>query len=338
MGRTAMSLASALIAILAMAVAAGTWLYLYLRYGREHVAAPVSGPVAEPPDEWSPVQLGLLWNYGQLQLSDMVASMLDLVRRGVLRLIAEPVSVLEVGGIAGVTQHYDFFIERVPGGDDRLTEAERYLMDEILFRYGSGEGPVSLFDTMVEGARNFQAACGRFDTWRRIAEREPTPFAFEDPLSLRMSRVCVTAGLATLAAGSAIALLWPSILVLPLLLLGTFMIPGSKTVHRRTRDAVAALARWQAFRRHLDEWSAVRDGPAHSVVLLEQYLVYGVSLGVARTVIRAFQMLLPTRGTISAHMSMYRPAFALEVDAFSQALVAVAGGPRGPGSGGTGET
>ena len=246
-----MSVLSWLVPTLVTVAGAGIWLHLYLRYGREHVGEAAPPCLSEPPYDWTPVQLGLLWNWGRLRPTDMIASLLDLVRRGLLQLSAEPTSVLPMGGIAGTTQYYEFFVERVPRRDRDMTAAERFLTDEILFRYAAGEQRASLTHAMIEGARHHPETCSRFEDWRQLAESEPRPFAFEDPVSRRMSAVGLTVGLVMLISAWPIAMLCRSAAAVLPILVGCLMLPGSKAIRRRTPEAVAALSRWQAFRRHL---------------------------------------------------------------------------------------
>ena len=305
---------------LVMVIGAGIWLWLYFRYGREHVAEAAPEVLAEPPYDWTPVQLGLLWRYGRLQPADMIASFLDLVRRRALDLMAEPTSVLHAGGLAGIAQQYEFFVERVPRSRVSLTAAERYLVDEILFRYARGEHRTSLTYVMIEGAREHRETCARFDDWREIAEGEAPPLPLEDPLSKRMSRAGMAVGLVMLILAWPLAVLSPNALIVPLIVLGCLMLPGSKAIRKRTPEAAAALSRWQAFRRYLLQWSSLTDGPAHSVVLWEKYLTYGVTLGAARRVIDGFRLLYPSRENIAEARDMYESVFSPGADPFGRAL------------------
>jgi len=280
------------------------------------------------------VQLGRLWNQGGLGLRDMVASLIVLVRRGVLELRAEPVSVLEAGGLAGVSGEYECVLARVPGREGEMTAAERYLGEEIAFRYAGGKASASLTEAMVEGARNHQAACARVARWRAMAEEEPTPFPFEDSASRRMSARGTTLGAAMLAGSFLLGVVFPSLMILALVLVAAAMTAGSGVIRRRTPEAAEALARWQAFRRHLVEVSSLRDVPAHAAAIWEKYLVYGISLGVARQVIDGFRLLHPTRGNIDASRDLYSSVFALGGDPFCRAFASLAakGGPAGEGA------
>jgi hypothetical protein len=323
-----------LVPTLLTAVGAGIWLRLYLCYGREPVSANPPALLSEPPYEWTPVQLGRLWTQRGLGLRDMVASLIDLVRRGVLELRAEPVSVLEAGGLAGVRGEYDCVLARVPSREGEMTVAERYLVEEIAFHHARGKASASLTEAMVEGARHYHAACARVARWRALAEAEPIPFPFEDPVSRRMSARGMTLGLAMLAGSFVLGAVFPSMAVFALVGVAAAMTAGSGVIRRRTPEAAEALVRWQAFRRHLVAMSSLRDVPAHSAAIWEKYLVYGVSLGVARRVIDGFRLLHPTRESISMSVDLYNSVFALGGDPFCRAFASLAakGGSAGDGA------
>jgi hypothetical protein len=55
-----------------------------------------------------------------------------------------------------------------------------------------------------------------------------------------------------------------------------------------------AMARWEAFRRHLKHFSGLRDAPAAAVVIWEQYLAFATALGVADRVRKQVRAIVPT--------------------------------------------
>ena len=301
----------------------GVWLYIYFRYGQEPTPKVAPGVVREPPSDWTPTQVGLLWGWGRLRPRDMVASFLDLVRRGVLRLHATPVDILLAGGLAGTDQEYDFVVERVRSTAERVTPAERYLIDEVLFHYAPGRKQASLRYLMMEGARDHLKACGRTDRWREIAEKEPTPFAFEDGQSKRMSRVAVAVGFAMLGLAYPIAVMFESPIAVLAIVVGGVMVAGSKAVRRRTQEAAEALASWQAYRDYLAEQSTLSDSPAHAVAIWEKHLIYAVTLGTAHRVIDRFRMLYPTMENTRYSTHLYPSVFFLGGDLFDRALASL---------------
>ncbi|MBA3491916.1 MAG: DUF2207 domain-containing protein [Rubrobacteraceae bacterium] len=74
---------------------------------------------------------------------------------------------------------------------------------------------------------------------------------------------------------------------------------------RRTPKGALLHARWQAFRRYLNDFSRVEDSPPASLALWEQYLVYGIALGVAEQVLEAARLHAPPE--VAQGGSFYSP-------------------------------
>jgi uncharacterized membrane protein len=62
---------------------------------------------------------------------------------------------------------------------------------------------------------------------------------------------------------------------------------------RRTPKGALLHARWHAFRTYLKDFSRMEDAPPASLALWEQFLVYGIALGVAKDVLAAARLHAP---------------------------------------------
>ncbi len=62
---------------------------------------------------------------------------------------------------------------------------------------------------------------------------------------------------------------------------------------RRTPQGALANAKWLAFKRYLEDFSHLEEAPPISLVLWENYLVYGIALGVADDVLEAARLGAP---------------------------------------------
>jgi uncharacterized membrane protein len=76
---------------------------------------------------------------------------------------------------------------------------------------------------------------------------------------------------------------------------------------RRTRKGALLHARWWAFRRYLTDFSRMEESPPASLALWEQFLVYGIALGVAEQVIEAVRLKAPPE--IAEGGSFYSPGY-----------------------------
>jgi len=278
--------------LLMVVAGVGTWASLYLRYGREYEEENPIEYLREPPEEWRPNEVAFVWRWGELSAQDMTATLMDLVRRGALKLIVTTERHERLGGLLGESVEEEYAIERVREQQEYLSDSERYLVRSILFHDVSGD-MVSM-DTFQEKARKDpRGAYSRFKAWRSLAKREAKRVAVVDPVSKRMLGV---------GAGLGFGIFFLSIILVGMTqspgfvvsaFVGFALIPGSYAILRRTPEAARQLHRWQAFRRYLTDFSQLKQYPAPAVILWEQYLVYAVTLGVADKVIGQFQELYP---------------------------------------------
>ena len=269
-----------------------TWLALYLKYGREHRPATEMQYLRDMPNDWTPNQVAYVWRWGHLGPNDMTATLMDLVRRGALKLIVSTETHAVLGGLLGERTEQEYVIERVRDYRGELSDSEQYLISRVLFHDVPGD-MVSL-DTFQKKARGSpRGAQKRFKNWLKRAKKEAKRMEVVDPASKTALGVCI--GLAVILVMGSIAL--GGMLESPTFLMsgivGFALIPGSFAIMRRTPQAADALHRWQAFRRYLTDFSRLQEYPPPAVTLWEHYLVYAITLGVADRVIEQFKELYP---------------------------------------------
>ena len=71
--------------------------------------------------------------------------------------------------------------------------------------------------------------------------------------------------------------------------MGVFIQSGEKL----TPEGLAEAAKWKAFKKHLGEYNITKKYPIDSIVLWEQYLVYGTVLGISQKVLEQFLVSIP---------------------------------------------
>jgi uncharacterized membrane protein len=268
------------------------WFILYLGYGREYQEANAPQYVREPIEGWTPNEVAYLWRQGSFGPQDMTATLMDLVRRGGLRLIVKQQEHQRLGGLLGTYAEEEQYLERVQGFAGEMRPSEGYLIEEILFRGHHSPGQQVSMDEIREDAKdNPTSARARYEHWRSVAAKESEKMPLHDP----QSKVAMGFGMALGALMFlSVFLLGPALgspTVMAPGFVGFALIPGSLAIRRRTRQAAAALHRWQAFRRYLTDFSLLSEYPAPAVVLWEQYLVFAITLGVADRVIEQFKEL-----------------------------------------------
>lgn len=243
----------------------------------------------EPPEDLHPVDLAMLWSAarGRVRPKNAYrAQMLHLART----------RVIEVQAVGRVTDPEDFrlrLLHRPDGIDGEFVE--------FLFT-GDGQQPVSMRSIKNTGRR----ATDLRDWWKKAGNRTKRYVTQVVKGRSRGERTAlVLVALAAAAYGY-----WRSVgfheggalfdgLVGPL---AAWLIPvalaswlvATRFIHPRLpAELRERVARWEAFRRFLKEFSTFDDAPALAVIVWERYLVYAVALDVADRVEKQVRELLP---------------------------------------------
>ena len=99
-------------------------------------------------------------------------------------------------------------------------------------------------------------------------------------------------------------------------------------------------ARWQAFRSYLEDFSRIEEAPPISLVLWEQFLVYGIALGVAEDVLAAARFAAPEALVETSsifwysHQGYYGGHSSNAIEGISRSLSGAFAAPSSGGGGG----
>jgi uncharacterized membrane protein YgcG len=259
--------------------------------------------VREPLEGWTPNEVGYLWKWGGLDVHDMTATLMDLVRRGALRLLVTKETHPRLGGLLGRAVEEEQYLERVREFEGELRSSERYFINDILFRGLSPGERVSMEQLRASTKEHPTAAYSRYRRWKKLAEGESERLPLIDPKSKVAMGVGMAIGVFMFVSMFALVAALQSPVAIVTGFVGFGLIPASTAMRRRNTQAAMALHQWQAFRRYLTDFSRLKEHPAPAVALWEQYLVFAVTLGVAERVIEQFKELYPTvvsQGQVSA--------------------------------------
>jgi uncharacterized membrane protein len=114
---------------------------------------------------------------------------------------------------------------------------------------------------------------------------------------------------------------------------------------RRTEKGALHYKKWMNLKKFLKDFSLIKERPPESIVLWEQFLVYGVTLGVSKEVQKAMEIILPDQnirsgifvGGVNYH-TFNLGGFTSGANSFSSAFASASGtsGSGGFGGGGGG--
>jgi len=313
-----------LFGLLLVVLSLGMMTFVYLHYGREPKVDYGERYEREPPTNDPPAVIGaIISQKPSVGAREFTATLFDLIRRGVLE--AQPVSVKE-GGLLGEKTMTDLRVDvgsRDPGSIEDFERRVLTVAERVLSR-----GPVNLtdFEERIKDDRqanrssyeSFSDALKREVEGRDLVERSPGRW---------LGPVAVLLGLAGAAwfvlslfgvnAGALIPLIFSNIFVFAIVAVVVWVAfrrvfgkAGSALNRmwvRRTSKGALLHARWQAFRRYLNDFSRMEESPPASLALWEQFLVYGIALGVAEQVLEAARLHAPPE--VAHGGSFYSPGY-----------------------------
>jgi uncharacterized membrane protein len=301
-----------LFGLVLVVLSAGTMAYVYLRYGREPKVDYDERYEREPPTNDPPAVIGaIISQKPSVGTREFTATLFDLIRRGVLK--AQPVSVKK-GGLWGEKTMTDLRVDLGSGESGSLEDFERRVL--TVAKRVLSDGPVNLtdFEERIKDGDDRQANRSSYESFRDAVKREVERRDLVERSPGRwLGWAAFMLGLAGAAwfvlslfganVGALISLVFSSFFVLVFAAVVVWVVfrrvfgYAGSAMHRmwvrRTPKGALLHARWQAFRRYLNDFSRVEDSPPASLALWEQFLVYGIALGVAEQVLDAARLHAP---------------------------------------------
>ena len=365
-----------LFGLLLVVVSVGVMAFVYQRYGRE---PQVDYPVRyerEPPTNDPPAVIGaIITQKPSVGSREFTATLFDLIRRGVLR--AQPVSVKQ-GGFWGEKTVTDLRVHLGSYDPGSIEDFERSVLALEVFErrvLNVAErvllhGPVNLtdFEERIKDGDDRQANRSSYESFRDAVKREVerrdlverSPGVWLGPATLVLGlagAAWFVLSLFGVPVGALISLIFSSFIgfvgaavvvwVVSRRVFGHADSALGSALHRmwvrRTLKGALLQARWQAFRRYLNDFSRMEESPPASLALWEQFLVYGIALGVAEQVLEAARLHAPPQvaeggsfyspGIIGSISGPYVFSFSNLENDFSEAFTPLSSSGSGGGGG-----
>ncbi|MEQ8176381.1 MAG: DUF2207 domain-containing protein [Syntrophomonadaceae bacterium] len=272
-------------------------LLLWRRFGRRHPTVFDGDYYRDLPATYSPAELSVLWNYKKMKAQDLTATILDLARRRFIRLDQETVEVRRLLGSKEVaTYRVTFLPPPDPGAARRSQDAvlqphEQQLLDFL--RDEVGEGRESLHLTDVESFSK-QKATEFYGFWKEwtsgLIDRGEGSKFFDTSGNVTLFTVLGGVGLFMLGGFLARQSV---VLGMSMIIAGALLLFIPLRFKRRSASGQEDYVRWQAFKRFLQHFSEMQRHEIPSLIIWEHYLVYAVTLGVAKEVIKQLEVVFP---------------------------------------------
>ncbi len=254
---------------------------LWYRRGRDPEVGLVAELLSEPPSEAPPGVVGTLLDE-RADIKDVLASLVDLGRRGYLDMIESQVS----RGLLGLGRGSEFTFRRTGKPWDDLAAFERTILDRVF--KGSAE-------KSLDSLRNqFYSALPDI---KHGLYQQSVQYGFfrSSPESVRQKFAAAGAGLLILTVGAGIAasvLLaqTASAVICPFVAVGIVavaLIIAGQAMPVKTRLGAEHAARWRAFRRYLQEIER-HSKLEEATDRFDRFLPYAVAFGLERSWINKF--------------------------------------------------
>ena len=272
---------------------------LWRKYGRRHTTDFTGDYYRELPDTYSPAELSVLWNYNKMKASDITATILDLARRNFLYLKEERVETRKLIGTKTTTT---YLLEFLPVPEPRtlrrpeeatLLPHEQELISFLQTQIGGGKESIYLTDIEQYAKKYGESFFEFWQGWTASVMENSADHEFFDH-SGKMPTFAILGGLGLLFLGSALlAKTGAGAVGFALVIAGGLFLFIPRQFKRRSKKGEEDYVRWKAFQKFLLHFSEMQRYEIPSLVIWEHYLVFAVTLGVAKEVIKQLELIFP---------------------------------------------
>lgn len=279
----------------------GYLIVTYGRYGREPELPPLEYE-REPPRDIPPAVVPAILTQSQATPSEVVkgfaATVLEAARLGYLR-IEEYQNPVLMGLVRSTKRRYELTPagKALLGGEAVSTSGRKGRVLEpferealrVLF-HEAGDGETVTETEMRRWAQQLRGSKTRLyrftEEWGKQMRQwfEHHYFRLDDAQSEQARRQYLKQLLVTGGIGTLVTFPVSLFIVLPVSLV--LALVAAISLSRRSPEAAREYQRWDAFKRFLTDFSAMREAGPELLPLWERYLVYAVSLGVAEQMLR----------------------------------------------------
>jgi len=253
----------------------------------------------ELPSDITPAVLSKLMSIQGVGSKDLLATLIDLVRRRYLK-------VEEISFGRKKDYRFTLLISQI----DNLKKHEEYLIHWLFYSIGDGE-TITLKEIKNYSKSTLSSSLFRknYLKWmKKVGEefkkynyfgqsKESATVAWKTILIELVLVILI--GLVGLLFGGEWFAFFPALFTI--IFTGSFLIMYGVILKKKTRKGINEYTKWQAFKRFLLHFSNMKDYEIPSIVVWEHYLVYAISLGIAEKVISRLKVVLANQEISYTH-------------------------------------
>lgn len=297
------------------------WAYLFFKFGREYKPAEEILYTRDIPENLPPAIVGYLMRFKKVTSADFTATIMNLIRKGYITLEAREE---EKGLIFKKKTPVVYFSETNKKTSDLLPHEK--IVYDFLFSAVSFEDVLSAYPgKTADFARRFirgrqgklSGLAGEeneavstedikkyvekhpgefslvFETFKQLVNKEAEAKNFFDREAERwmivfgIFAIAVSVLCIILAAVSGLLFFFP-VYIISIVVFVLLIFP----LARRTRTGAESFARWKGLKKFLKDFSDMKTAPPASIAIWEHYLVYSVTFGISKKVLKQLKLAL----------------------------------------------
>jgi uncharacterized membrane protein len=279
----------------------GLWGWIFAAFRRKPRVGRMPGITSEIPEQTPPALLDYLLNDRRISVGALIGTMLDLARRGFVKLREEQVEKKKIFGGTKMESEYHWDLDRTHLNKHagELTNYESDILGFIFDELAEGHDTISL-DTMKKKRSEF---VGFFRKWTKQVKAEAEKHEWFDRHSVRGFYYSLAIGIVMMliAIPAAIYLgLWGVALIIA----GGAVLVLSFSIPHRTAEGETKARQWKAVRRYLKKYEFRTADRSDLLTRISDYLVYGVVLGLSPGIYEELAAYMP-EGKQSAYVPWY---------------------------------
>jgi len=275
-------------------VGLAAFIFLYNRFGRGFQVPFHSKITSEVPQDISPAIANYLYYSGQVGAGAMVATILDLARKGFLK-IEE--TQKEKKSIFGTSKKSSYTLslnsEKYESEKRNLAEYERDLVDFIFQGIASGQIEIEFEKINKEHSH----VTKWFLKWKKIIAEQYGNRSIYDKLSVKGTVISAVISFLILTVG-VISIIYFGVPGVISLVAGVVLFGLSFAILRYTKEVKLLRTKLIAFRQYLSKYH-FRGQITSLTESIEKLLIYGVALGISTKVIKEMLTTIPEIQTMS---------------------------------------
>lgn len=261
---------------------------LFNRYGKSHEVPFHSKFASDIPSEVTPAIASYVYFSGQIGAGALVSTMLDLARRGFLKIEEK---LQEKKSIFGKSHRIKYTVKLVPEAfTQNKNELAVYEQDMIQFLFqnlAAGNHEIQL-DEIKD---SHQQVAKWFGKWKKMIKNEWGNKPFYDRSSIKGTVIAVIISLLIVVLGIGMIIYFgnPGIISI---VAGVILLGLSLIILRYTREVKLLRAKLIALKQYLSKYHFRRDAVNLSSSF-EKFLIYGVALGISSKVMKGLLTAIP---------------------------------------------